>query len=223
MRRTSVSALATLALTGVLWLLDAAIHAAVFRHGTLVDELLSPPADLILERASLFSIAVLAVLLTRSIQDARTARHDAEEERRHILMLYDNTTDGIMFVDRDMRVVYVNKVAERLAGKTLVDVVGWPCHQAILGLDQPCPSCRAREVLAGGQPCSAVKHEITEAGNENWLEQRWFPLLDANGGLDGVMEVARDITEQKLLEREAAECRRGEEARRQRPPGDSSI
>jgi PAS domain S-box-containing protein len=213
-RRVALSALGVVALTGVLWLIDAAIHAAVFGHGTFAGELVSPPPDMVFARFALLSVAVLAVLLALSIGDARAARRDAEEERRHVLMLYDNTTDAIMFIDREMRIVYVNRVAERLGGKRLVDAIGWPCHQAILGSAEPCAGCRAREVLEGGQPCSAVKHEITESGNENWLEQKWYPVMSASGELDGVLEVARDITEVKLLEREAAECRRGEDTRR---------
>jgi PAS domain S-box-containing protein len=212
-RRLYISVVAATLLTVVFWLLDAGIRFFVI-GGTFYGQLLTPAADAVLTRLSLLSLSVISVASVNGILQLREARAEAEDERRHVQMLYENTSDAIMFLDRDMRVVYVNPVAARLTGKKLSDAIGLPCYKAILGAESSCAGCRAMEVFESGRSASAVKHELTESGNENWLEQTWYPVTGKDGRIQAVLEVARDITELKLLERESAECRRGEEARR---------
>jgi PAS domain-containing protein len=64
------------------------------------------------------------------------------------------------------------------------------------------------------QTISTTKYEVTGTGQENWLEQRWYPVRDPHGRVEGVLEIAHDITDRKLLEREVAECHRSLDARR---------
>jgi PAS domain S-box-containing protein len=207
--------LASVVLFCALWLLDAVFRTYVLGAGPLFAQLFTPSAAEVWSRLPLVPLAIVSVLLIGGVYDLRAARQETTDERRHMIMLYDNMTDGIVFLDRDLRIIYINPAAERLGGARFADAVGWPCHKALIGSDEPCRGCRAGEVFETGEPRSVTKHEITSTGNENWLEQKWFPVIGKNGRVDAVLEVARDITEVKLLEREVADCQKlGDLARR---------
>lgn len=198
-----------------LWLLDALFITYVRGAGPLLTQLFTPSAEEMWSRLPLVPLAFVTALLIQGVYDLRAAREETAEERRHMTMLYDSMTDGIVFLDRDLRIIYINPAAERLGGTRLVDAVGWPCHKVLIGSDESCAGCCAQEVFRTADQRSAVKHEVTSAGQENWLEQTWYPMLGKNGQVDAVLEVARDVTEVKLLEREVADCQRlGDLARR---------
>lgn len=215
MRRIVRLTLAAIALLCVLWVLDALFGTYALAAGPLFSQIFTPSAEETWSRLPLIPLEIMSALLIQGVYDLRVAREETTEERRHMIMLYDNMTDGIVFLDRDLRIIYINPAAERLGGTRLVDAVGWPCHKALIGSDEPCRGCRAQEVFATGQPWATTKHEVTGAGNENWLEQKWYPVPGKSGEVEAVLEVARDITDLKLLEREVADCQHlGDLARR---------
>lgn len=215
MRREVVRVIvAAVAVAVALWIADAAVRTLVLRDGGFVAQLLTPSPGVLLARIPLLLLGVVILLSVRGIRQLQAAREEAVDERRRLRELYDYTTDAIVILDRDLRVMYLNKAAERIGGKKLTEAVGWPCYKAIVGRDEPCEGCGAGEVFRTAQPCMAMKYEITERGNENWLEQRWYPIFDDDGNVEAVYEVARDITERKLLERELAACHAIMDARR---------
>lgn len=213
--RTFRWTVAAVAVAALLWIADATLRTQVFGDGTFVRQLFMPPPDVLLGRLPLMAFGVITLLSLRGIKLLQDAREEAVQERKQLRLLYDHTSDAIVFLDRDLRLIYLNKAAERLGGKRLAEAIGWPCHQALLHSDEPCHGCQAAEVFRTAEPRSATKYEVLPTGQENWLEQRWFPVLGAKGEVEAVLEVARDITERKLVERELDVCRhRVDEMRR---------
>jgi PAS domain S-box-containing protein len=197
-----------------LWTADAAIRALVLHEAGLVRELFAPPGEVLLARLPLLALGVVVVLSLRGIRQLQDARQESVDERARLRELYDYTNDAIVFLDRDLRIIFMNKAAERIGGTRFKEALGWPCHRAILGSEEPCRGCRAMEVFDRGEPRTATKYEVTPTGQENWLEQRWYPVRDAAGGIEAVLEVAHDITETKQLERELAACYKAMDAKR---------
>jgi PAS domain S-box-containing protein len=198
----------------VLWLGDSVVRAFLLHQSSFARQVFAPPVDVLLARLPLMALGVVILLSLRGIRQLEAARDEAYAERRRLQELYDYSTDAITLLDRELRVVFMNKAAERIGGTRLTDAVGWHCYACILGLDEPCKGCRAREVFDTAKPQSATKYEVTGSGQENWLEQTWYPVLDGRGNVEGVLEIAHDITDRKLLEREVAECHRSLDARR---------
>ena len=214
-RRAFRVMLASVVLLCALWLLDAAFMTYVLGAGPLFTQVFTPSAEEVWSRLPLVPLAIVSVLLVEGVYELRAARQETNDERRHMMMLYDNMSDGIVFLDRGLRIIYINPAAQRLGGTRFAEALGRPCHKALIGSDEPCRGCCAQEVFETGEPRAATKHEVTGTGNENWLEQKWYPVLGKNGRVDAVLEVARDITEVKLLEREVADCQKlGDLARR---------
>lgn len=204
----------------LLWTADATVRVLLSSDGTFLGQLLTPSAGTLVFRATLVSLGIIAVLSLRGMRQLEVARHEAVEERRRLRELSDYTTDAVVMLDRELRIVFMNKAAERIGGTRLADSIGWPCYRCILNEEQPCRGCRALEVFETGEWRSATKYEVTASGQENWLEQRWYPVRDAHGAVEGVLEVAHDITDRKLMEREVAACHQALDAvRRERESG----
>jgi PAS domain S-box-containing protein len=214
-RRRSVRwTIAAVATAAVLWVADACVRVFLVGDGTLVRQVFAPSLGVVVGRLPGLAFGVIIVLSLRGIRLLQNARQEAVDERARLRELYDYTTDAIVLLDRDLRIIFMNKAAERIGGTRLTDAVGWPCHRAILGQDGPCRGCHAMEVFERDEPRSATKYEVTPSGQENWLEQHWYPVHDADGAVEAVLEVAHDITDRKLLEREVAESQKALDALR---------
>lgn len=121
--------------------------------------------------------------------------------------LVENAPDVISVFDRDLRRIYVNsKVRENtgqdvsfMMGKTLTEA-GYPDSFA-----QPL-NAAIQHLFATG------KEETIELGYEApkgriWLQIRCTPLHAADGSVERVMSIGRDITERKLMEEELRRSR----------------
>jgi len=71
------------------------------------------------------------------------------------------------------------------------------CFEAIIGRDAACEGCKMDEAMEMKSSRTYIKHETTGAGKENWLEQLWYPVIDRDGDIESVVEIARDITDLK--------------------------
>jgi len=153
--------------------------------------------------------------LVRAERERRLAEDELCRERETLRLLYEHNPDAVAVIDRACRVTYANHRVQELTGVSLDVLRQSTCHQGILGKAAPCEGCRLEEVFREGRPVARVKHEVTASGRENWLWQQWYPVRGAGGGVESVVEIARDITELKKveaeLERHAAEL---EEANR---------
>jgi diguanylate cyclase (GGDEF)-like protein/PAS domain S-box-containing protein len=128
----------------------------------------------------------------------RRARKQLETERSRLRALYDDNPSAIVTLDRDMRISYVNRRAESLVGVPKAQLEGKRCHEAIVGSEGMCDGCLVKQVFLTGTPASRIKHETTVGERENWLSQLWYPLHDAKGKIDSVVEIASDISELRL-------------------------
>lgn len=206
-----------------LWFGDAAVRSWFPDDGTFLRLAFTPAPGTLISRLVLVLLGVAAVLCVRGRRELAVARDEAVAERRRLRELYDYTTDAVVLLDHDLRVVIMNKSAERIAGARLADCIGWPCYRCFLGQEEQCGGCRALEVFEARQPRSSVKYETTAAGQENWLEQHWYPVFDEHGEIEGVLEVARDITDLKLMEREVQVCHQALDAARRDRDGEGAV
>jgi diguanylate cyclase (GGDEF)-like protein/PAS domain S-box-containing protein len=142
--------------------------------------------------------AVGVIFLTLSHRRYRRTHRELIAERERLLTVYEKNPAAVMTVDRDLTVTYANTKVSEIIGKDVSEVVGAKCHDTIVGQNEPCNGCLVQQVFATGRPASRIKHEMTTAGKENWLSQTWYPLRDANGEIDSVVEMATDISELKL-------------------------
>jgi PAS domain-containing protein len=95
--------------------------------------------------------------------------------------------DRMVIVDREMRIVWMNAVAEGDAGSG----VGRPCFEVLGAGAEACENCPAVRTFVGGKMERGVRTVRGPDGRTRHLA----PLHDDAGEAYQVLEVARDVTE----------------------------
>ena len=110
---------------------------------------------------------------------------------------FDSVPDLIAILDRDYRIVRVNRaMAERLR-ITPREAIGLKCHKVVHGLEQHPPDCPHALLMLDRKEHGQEIHERNIGGD---FYVTVSPLFDSEGELTGSVHVARDITERVKAE-----------------------
>jgi diguanylate cyclase (GGDEF)-like protein/PAS domain S-box-containing protein len=115
-------------------------------------------------------------------------------------MLLDNLYDGVYFVDRDRRITYWNRGAERITGYMSTEVIGKRCSDNILmHVDK-----EGKVLCTAGCPVAYTMADGTERSTEVFLHHkdghrvpitvRVTPIRDDRGTITGGIEIFTDNT-----------------------------
>lgn len=114
--------------------------------------------------------------------------------------LLDNMYDGVYFVDRQRRITYWNKAAEKISGFSSDEVVGKKCSDNVLshvnerGKSLCKGSCPLARTLARGVTSTAEVYLHHKNGHRLPVAIRTFPVRDTNGKIVGAVELFNDIS-----------------------------
>jgi diguanylate cyclase (GGDEF)-like protein/PAS domain S-box-containing protein len=115
-------------------------------------------------------------------------------------MLLDNLYDGVYFVDRDRRITYWNRGAERITGYKSSEVIGKRCSDNILmhvdkGGSVLCTAgCPLTETIADGTERSTEVYLHHKDGHRVPITVRVAPIRDDHGTITGGIEIFTDNT-----------------------------
>ncbi|MFZ5763223.1 MAG: GAF domain-containing protein [Thermodesulfobacteriota bacterium] len=127
-------------------------------------------------------------------------RREAEVAIRAAKERWEQTFDAIDEVvtihDPEMRIVQANKFAGATFGVEPAALLGRYCHEVFRGQAVPCPGCPERESQRDYGVHSAA---ITCERLQKTFEVTVFPML-TDGVLQGFVHIAKDVTEQRLME-----------------------
>ena len=121
------------------------------------------------------------------------ALRESEAEKKAIL---DGITSNIAFVDRDLKVLWVNRTAAESVNQQSQDMLGRRCHEFWADPSAPCQGCPTVKAF---QTRTSEHAEMVTPDGRIW-DERGEPVFDPDGNLIGVVEIARDITDQKQTE-----------------------
>lgn len=124
-----------------------------------------------------------------------------DAERLKMEAVLQSMADLLLVVDNEGRIIRANRHAAELLcaggcnleGKTLEEV---------LQAEAPGGELPSRVVLRTSQPCLNVEYIMHAGGKEIPVLSSAAPLRNADGGLDGSVEIIRDISKLKELEQE---------------------
>lgn len=136
--------------------------------------------------------------LQQDIKKRKAAEKELETARRQWEETFENVPDLIAIMDRDHRILRVNRAMAQHLGATPEECVGMPCYHCN-GLETTCLD-KGLESYAKVQV-----QEVYEPRLKGYFSVSCTPLCDENGGITAIVRVAHDITETKRAEHELRE------------------
>lgn len=132
-----------------------------------------------------------------------------ELARRDTLLstVMDSLFDGVYITDTARRIVFWNRGAEAITGYSAGEVVGRPCHNAVLDhVDgENCPLCRNKCPIVR---CLATGENVREKVYPRHKSGRRFPVVthisalrSLGGEIVAAVEVFRDVSAEEELEK----------------------
>lgn len=169
----------------------------------LVDSMLSILAVAIVAY-NIFTINRRALLRAEGeIAQRENAEKTLRESEERFRLYFENATELIYVLDRDLRIVNIGPSVERLSGYRPDELIGKPVQD--LGLLAPKYIERAyadvQRVLSGETIPSSEYEFILKDGSRRLADISGAPVI-RDGRVIGVLSVAKDITDRKKTEEE---------------------
>ena len=138
-----------------------------------------------------------------------TERKLAEERIRQQASLLDKAQDAILVCDLKYQILYWNKGAERIYGKTVEDVLGRDICDVLCDGDKT-ELTEAQTAFAEKDEWKTVARHKTESGKSVIVESRWTLVRNEQNQPDYILITNTDINEQKRTEEHLLRAQRME-------------
>lgn len=137
-----------------------------------------------------------------AIEEARL-QAEAQRTQQRSQAIIQNSADGILFIDANRRVVGFNPALERLTGWRAEEVYGGACYEVLQARCQGGYSCRDHcpALWLDDQSTYSECQIRTRDGRSIDVGISYGVIRDDRERLEGVVEVIRDISQQKELDR----------------------
>ncbi|MEW6518456.1 MAG: ATP-binding protein [Thermodesulfobacteriota bacterium] len=151
---------------------------------------------------SLFFVLAQKILtinrkLQQEILDKQRAEDLISRAKQEWERTFDAVPDPIVLLDKEHRIIRLNKAMAALVGKPVEQCVGLKCHQVMHGTDTPPSYCPHSLLLNDRREHKTVQYmELFGV----YFEISVSPLFNHEGELFGSVHIARDITDQKQAE-----------------------
>lgn len=107
---------------------------------------------------------------------------------------FDAVTDLITIRDKDYRIIRANKAAIKRFGIDPKEMVGRKCYELLHHKELPCEGCYVTEALKTKKPASGERESLYLKGIFQYYT---FPIYDEVGEVIMVVDIAREITEER--------------------------
>lgn len=153
------------------------------------------------------ALGFLACALVAGRLRARRVRQQADicKSKQQLQAIFDGITDGLIIVDRDFRVVAVNKTEAAFLGREPRDLVGLPCYEVYCRGEQACELCPAHKTFETGQPAMVSRLELTTGYHRQGVDVYTFPVKDENGETIQAIQYIKDVADRIKLQRQLRE------------------
>ena len=143
------------------------------------------------------------LFISRDVTERNRAEDELRESTRFLSNILSSIQDGITILDPEMNILMVNPVMKQWYAHA-IPLVGRKCYEAYHGRHEHCKNCPSYHTINTGNPGHAVVPRVGSDGETiGWLDLYSFPLRDVStGAFVGIIEYARDISNQKLMEKE---------------------
>ena len=133
------------------------------------------------------------------ITELEKSRENLLKTRNQLQSILSAIKDGIMLLDPNLEIIYANDTIKKWYPDKS-EFENSICYQKFHDRDRPCNSCPTLRTM---KTKNVEKEIVSEARDNkiNFTEVFSYPIINKQGEIDGVVEFARDITEQRELEK----------------------
>jgi PAS domain S-box-containing protein len=139
-----------------------------------------------------------ATQLSDKLEEVQELR---EEIQRNFNSLLDNTPCFIGVISSQYKFLMVNNEIAKATGIPKEHLLKDKCFN-ILGNGDVCPDCPTKKAFLTKSVCRNIKKAINIDDKEIYVEITSVPILGKTGNAKYVIEIARDITEQVIAEKD---------------------
>jgi PAS domain S-box-containing protein len=155
------------------------------------------------ERAGNARLAALADRLDQSLESLKDLQWEVREREARYRDLLDHQGDVILRRDADQRLSFVNDAFSRTFGLSRDAALGQIFHLPVTSAEQDDPAGWQKD----GEERRSRIVELRTAAGPRWFVWEDFVIGDADGRMQEMQSVGRDITEQRAAELQLAEAR----------------
>jgi len=131
----------------------------------------------------------------RDITGRKRAEEVLQESEEKLNAMLESIADHMSMMDKDLNIIWANETAKRYFGK---DLVGRKCYEAFHQRQNPCEPCITLMAFQDGEIHRHETSVIDIHGQRKFFEcSANVALKDENCKPIGVLEISRDITENK--------------------------
>jgi PAS domain S-box-containing protein/putative nucleotidyltransferase with HDIG domain len=144
------------------------------------------------------SAAVLYAAVSLMLRSVGKKEAEVRAGEKFLQDVFDSLRDGVSVVDRDLTIMRANPVMERWFADRM-PLAGKKCYEVYAeGPDEKCP---AKQTLSTGKEAHATMRVRVASGSERLMSMFSYPLISSGtGGIIGVLEYLKDVTEQERAE-----------------------
>ena len=130
------------------------------------------------------------------IHDFKLTEQALASREEQLRLFTDNIPEPVVYLDRELRYVFVNESFLRLMGMRREDVIGKPAHD-VIGIEANLMLTPAHERALRGEASVYERSIVDKHGRTRWIRGRIVPDLKFDGSIKGLYVVGHDITDLK--------------------------
>jgi two-component system cell cycle sensor histidine kinase/response regulator CckA len=134
--------------------------------------------------------------LAQEMKERKRAEEALRQSETTLRKIFETIPDQLHYIDKDFRILRSNWHGGYEYVPEEKRMQNPYCYEAFYGLDGPCENCQAIEVFQTGKPVIREKFNP----NTGYVEIRAYPVFDASGDVEMVLEQVCDINERRLAE-----------------------
>ncbi|MBW2646990.1 MAG: response regulator, partial [Deltaproteobacteria bacterium] len=143
--------------------------------------------------------------IAHDITDRKTMEGVLFKAKEDWELTFDAITDLVMLLDKEHRIVRINKAATNALGVAKEEILGRKCYEVVHNREQPIAGCPLQRTTRDQLPYS---REIEESNLEGVFICSTAPIQDKKGEILGYTHSLKDITERKRLEAQFHEAQK---------------
>ncbi len=145
--------------------------------------------------------------IARDISDIKKLQDRETKLLKELKTIFENFPVGIIYLDKDFKIIRMNKYFSDFAGISEMELAGKYCYETVgeyvhdstkTGHAKICSFCK-KDTCFNNKKATIIERPF----KNKFIRVTTIPELDVNGEITTFMEVVEDITDRKLAETEA--------------------